>query len=1125
MEALAITDHGVMFGAVEFYKAAKARGIHPVIGCEVYVAPRSRLQMEAADREAAHLILLCENETGYKNLSFLVTRGFVDGFYYRPRIDYELLEEHAQGLICLSACLSGDIPRLLTQGRYREAKALALRLQSIFGPDRFYLELQDHGIPEQRQVNAELVRIHEETGIPLAATNDVHYVRREDAEAQDILLCIQTGKTVDEPERMRMQGDQFYLKTPEEMERLFAWRKDALENTGHIARRCRYDFDFNTSHLPDFPVPDGKPHLQYLRELCEEGLARRYHPVTQELRDRLAYELDVIGSMGFVDYFLIVWDFIRFARSRDIEVGPGRGSGAGSLAAYCLEITQVDPIEYGLIFERFLNPDRVSMPDFDVDFCYVRRGEVIEYVNEKYGEDHVAQIVTFGTMKARAVLRDVGRVMNMAYGDVDQVAKMIPMQLGITIEKALELNPELRQRVGDDPAVARLVSMARRLEGLPRHTSTHAAGVVISRLPLVEYLPLNRNGDVITTQFTMTTVEELGLLKMDFLGLRTLTVIRDCTDLLKERGVEVHIRGLDFADPEVYEAISRGETDGIFQLEGQGMRAFLRELKPDRFEDIIAGISLYRPGPMDYIPKYIAGKNNPACVRYDHPLMANALSVTYGCMVYQEQVMQLVRDLAGYSLGRSDLVRRAMSKKKHDVMVKEREYFIHGLTRDDGTVEVPGALRRGIPENVANKIFDDMMDFANYAFNKSHAAAYAVVAYQTAWLKVHYPVEFMASNMNSVLGNSGKIADYIQYCRKHAISVRPPDINRSGVGFTVEEQSIWFGLSAIRNVGRGAAEEILRERERGGEFPDLFDFIRRCGSEILNKRLVESLIMAGAFDSTGVYRSRMLAVFEQAMDAIGRAQKGSVKGQISLFELDGGREAEPLPQYPELAEHPRIRLLSMEKEMTGVYISGHPLGDYQEVLKNFPVDSSWFGKAEDSEEEGDPDFAEEPRVTDGQSVKLAGIITERSTKATKSNELMAFLTLEDLHGQVEILVFPAVYRACRALTDPDTLVAVEGRVTVREGESAKVIAQSLSPLSEGKRQARKLLIRVPKGVSAFQKEAMLGALASHPGDTNVYLYEEDTGKKFHLPNRSVNPEAGLLEDLQLILQADCVKIA
>ena len=1116
MDSLAITDHGVMYGVVDFYKAAKARGIRPIIGCEVYVAPRTRKDMQAQDREAAHLVLLCENEEGYLNLIKMVSLGFTEGFYYRPRIDYPLLKQHSGGLIALSACLSGDIPKLILQGRYDEAKELALRMKDIFGPERYYLEMQDHGIPEQRQVNAELLRLSKETGIGLVATNDVHYVHQEDAQAQDILLCIQTGKTVDDQDRMSMTGDQFYLKSPEEMEAMFGWCPEALANTAAIAARCQVDFEFGHLHLPDFPTPNNEDHAQYFRRLCYEGLAQRYDPITPEIRQRMEYEITTIEHMGYVDYFLIVWDFIRFARSKQIEVGPGRGSGAGSICAYALAITEVDPIRYSLLFERFLNPDRISMPDIDIDFCYERRGEVIDYVIKKYGADHVAQIITFGTMAARAVIRDVGRALNMGYGEVDAIAKMVPNELNITLQKALEKSSDLREKIAEDPAAARLMELARKLEGLPRHASTHAAGVVISQKPLTEYLPLARNGQVTTTQFPMTTVEELGLLKMDFLGLRTLTVIRDAVDMINaSTGEQVDIRALDFEDPTVYGIISEGDTDGIFQLEGQGMRNFLRELKPDRFEDIIAGISLYRPGPMEYIPKYIWGKNHPDQVVYDHPLMERSLAVTYGCMVYQEQVMQIVRDLAGYSLARSDLVRKAMSKKKHDVMVKEREIFVHGLV-EDGQVTIPGCVRNGVPETTANKIFDDMMDFASYAFNKSHAAAYAVVAYRTAWLKVHHPVEFMAATLNSVMGNTPKVALYVAYCRKHGAQLLPPNINRSGVRFTVESGNVRFGLAAVRNVGEQAVKAILQQREEKGPYQDLFDFLERVPADVVNKRLVESLIKAGAFDHMGANRAQYLQIYEQAMDSAAQQAKHNLAGQLSLFDMGGGSDDfKPHPDLPQVEELPQRALLAMEKEMTGIYISGHPLDDYREQLERFSVNSLHFSEPEEGES----------TLHDGQNVTLAGIITELTTKATRNNDTMAFLTLDDLYGSVEALLFPATFKRYRSILRQDELVVLQGRASFREGEDGKLVVQS-AQLLQKRQQVDKLFLKQSVNTPEFVMEAVKGALHSSPGGVAVYLFEEATGKKFLMgKDLWVDATPSLLEELRELLGADCVKVA
>ena len=1133
MTHLAMTDHGVMYGAVDFYKEAKAQGITPIIGCEVYMAARTLYDMEAQDRESAHLILLCENETGYKNLCKLVSKGFVDGFYYKPRIDYDFLEQYSEGLICLSACLAGDIPKLLRDGRYETAKALALRLAGMFGPNHFFLEVQDHGIPEQREVNQGLLRLSQDTGIPLVATNDVHYVRKEDAAAQDILLCIQTQHTVDEPDRMRFETEEFYLKSPKEMQDLFPWCPDAVERTQTIAEMCRFDFDFSTLHLPLFHAPDGMDNETYLRNLCWEGLARRYDPVTDVLKERLQYELNTIVTMGYVDYFLIVWDFVNYAHTVGIEVGPGRGSGAGSLAAYALGITAVDPIRYNLIFERFLNPERVSMPDFDIDFCYERRGEVIDYVIRKYGADHVAQIITFGTMASRAVIRDVGRALNMSYAEVDAIAKMVPMELGMTLEKALSVSTELRIRCSEDPAAKRLMEMARKLEGLPRHASTHAAGVLITRLPVTEYLPLNRNGDVITTQYPMTVVEQLGLLKMDFLGLRTLTVIRDALDMIEAgRGVKVDFSQMSMDDPAVYAMISQGDTDGVFQMESAGMRSFMRELNPDCFEDIVAGISLYRPGPMDYIPRYVEGKNNPASVHYDHPILENALSVTYGCMVYQEQVMQIVRDMAGYSLGRSDLVRRAMAKKKHDVMRKEREIFIHGLV-EDGKVVVPGAVRRGVPAEIANKVFDDMMDFANYAFNKAHAAAYAVVAYRTAWLKVYYPMEFMAALMNSVMGNASKISLYIQYCRRHNIPVYPPHIRSSELKFSVQDGGIRMGLAAVKNVGKGAVEQILQERRARGPYVDLFDFVDRLQGEAVNKRLVESLIKAGAFDNMGATRSQLLAIYEQALDGAQRAKKENLAGQVSLFDLSGDATAPAVmarPVVPQVPEHSLRTLLSMEKEMTGVYISAHPLDEVREEMERFTVHADMFAADEQEEAMG------RSALEDGQVVQIGGIVDQCVTKLTKKNDTMAFITLEDLYGEVEVIVFPAVYRRVQRMVQPDQLIKVMGRVSLREGEAGKLIAQDIYLLTEDTKEVQpgnvkpalqeakdfRLCLKIPRAARPALLGQIQDTLARYPGDVPVFILEEASGKKYRVKDVCVTAEQVLQEALHQLLPASCI---
>ena len=1122
MGACAITDHGVMYGVVDFYKAAKARGIRPVIGCEVYVASRKLTDMETKDRESAHLVLLCENMEGYQNLIKLVSTGFVDGFYYHPRIDYDLLEAHTGGLICLSACLGGDVARAVADGRMQDAKDISARLQRMFGPERFYLEMQDQGIPIEREVNAGIASIAKDLGIPLVATNDVHYTRREDAPAHDVMLCIQTAKTIDDPQRMRFEGDQFYLKTPDEMASVFDWCPEALENTAKIAARCQVDFDFESLHMPEFDVPAGEDREEYMGRLCYEGLLRRYGQATPELEQRLSYELGVIRSMGYTGYFLIVWDFVRYAREQDIEVGPGRGSGAGSLVAYCLGITEVDPIRYNLLFERFLNPDRITMPDFDIDFCYERRQEVIDYVTRKYGADHVAQIITFGTMAARAVIRDVGRALNMSYADVDSIAKMVPFQLNMTLEKALQQNKDLAERMASDEKVEQLMQMALKLEGLPRHASTHAAGVVISRKAITEYVPLQRNGDIITTQFPMGIIEQLGLLKMDFLGLRTLTVIRDAVDMAAARGKTIDIRSIPLDDTEVYALLSAGDTDGVFQLESGGMRAFMKELKPDHFEDIVAGISLYRPGPMEFIPRYVAGKHRPETIRYDHPILKKSLDVTYGCMVYQEQVMQIVRDMAGYSLGRSDLVRRAMSKKKHDVMLKEREIFINGL-EENGQLVVEGALRRGVPEAVANKVFDDMMDFANYAFNKSHAAAYALVAYRTAWLKVHHLVETMAALMNSMLENTGKVAFYIQSCRRRGIEVLPPHVNQSEVKFSVDENGhIRFGMAAIKNVGRGVVASILEERRARGAYKSFYDFLERNHDDTLNKRVVEGLIKAGAFDGMGANRAQLLAVFEQALEGAHAERRRNVEGQVSLFDLGGNQEqGMPRPALPQIEEYPPRTMLQMQKETTGVYITGHPLAEHQAELDAFAFNSLMFG--EGSEEE------ETAAVKDGQAVQLGGIVAGKTIKTTRAtNENMAFVTLEDLVGTVEIIVFPKLFKQHANLLENDFIIGVTGKASLREGEAGKVIAERIYPLGgqqPASQEALKVYLKIPAGSPAFLMEAVQGALLRSPGSSAVYVLDETTGKKYCMDKRYwANPTSDLYKDLYTMLPQVNVKV-
>ena len=1045
MTSCAITDHGVMYGCIDFYSAMKDAGIKPIIGCEVYVC-RDRLDKSAANREYSHLILLCENNTGYQNLMKLVSEGFLTGYYYRPRIDYNLIRQHSEGLICLSACLSGDLPKLLLQGRYDDAEAYVREMQDIFGEKNFYVEIMDHGIREEKIVMPRLISLAREMNVPLVATNDCHYLEEKDADAQEVLLCIQTGKTLDDANRMRMDTRQLYVKSEDEMRTLFAACPDAVDRTQEIADRCNVEFEFGVTRLPHYPVPAGETALSMLTRLTHEGLRERYPDAkeTDEPWQRLNYELNVISSMGYVDYFLIVWDFIRYAKSQGIMVGPGRGSGAGSIVAYSLGITMLDPLKYQLLFERFLNPERVSMPDIDVDFCYERRQEVIDYVARKYGADHVSQIITFGTLQAKGCIRDVGRVLGMSYQNTDAVAKAIPFDLGMTLEKALTLSPLLKTMYDEQPEVHRLIDTAMTLEGMPRHASTHAAGVLITGKPVMEYVPLQRNDEVITTQYPMGTIERLGLLKMDFLGLRTLTVIRDTLDMLREQGIDMKPEDIPRDDPAVYEMISAGDTDGVFQLEGGGMRTFLTNMKPSCFEDIIAAISLYRPGPMESIPRYIQGKQNPSSIHYETEKLRPILDVTYGCMVYQEQVMQIVRDLAGYSYGRSDLVRRAMAKKKHKVMAQEREYFIHGKLNDDGTIDVPGCVRNGVPEEVASHLYDEMTAFASYAFNKSHAAAYAVVCIETAWLKRYHPVPFMAAILNSVYGNPAKIAAYIQYCRSRGIAILPPDVNRSQWKFTVAKApegqlGILFGLGAVKTVGQGAVDAIIRER-KNGTYRDIFDFCRRIDTSECNKRVVESLIKAGAFDGMGGNRPQLMAVFESAMDANSSLRKQTVDGQISLFDMAFG--GAPLVQenhtLPNLPDYPLRQRLALEKEIAGVYITGHPLDDYRDVLGKLPFSTADLDGLEEREDRG--------LSLDGQIVDMGGILTEVKGKATKKGAYMGFITLEDLTGQIECLVFPKVYERYQGMMAVDDLVVLHGRLSIREEEAPKLLVEKLIPL-------------------------------------------------------------------------------
>ena len=1071
--SLAITDHGVMYGVVDFYRACKKEGIKPIIGMETYVAPRSMRDREGSqDREYAHLILLCKNETGYKNLMILSSEAFLHGFYYRPRIDYDLLKQHSEGLVCLSACLAGDIPQALLANNYDLALMHARRLQGMFGED-FYIELQNHGIPEQIQVLPGLRKIAKEIGAKCVATNDVHYVSTDDAEAQDVLLCIQTQRFVDEPDRMRMEGDQFFLKSEEQMRLALPEDAEAIANTQDVVDKCNFEIQFGVRRMPAFIAPDEQDNVSYLRALCDAGMKKKLPDADAEARERLEYELGVIVQMGFVDYFLIVWDFIHYAKMNGIMVGPGRGSGAGSLAAYCLDITDVDPLKYNLLFERFLNPERVSMPDFDIDFCYERRQEVIDYVAEKYGAGHVSQIITFGTMAARAVIRDVGRVLRVPYADVDKLSKMVPFELNMTLERALTISPDLKAQYQSDETTKKIIDLSLRLEGLPRHSSTHAAGVVISSVPITDVVPLQVNDSVITTQFPMTTLEELGLLKMDFLGLRTLTVIRDTLGFIEESGRAVpDLDRVPFTDAKVYQMIAAGDTDGVFQLESGGMRQFLQQLKPDCFEDLIAGISLYRPGPMEQIPRYVKGKHNPDTVVYSHPLLEPILCTTYGCMVYQEQVMEIVRALAGYSYGRSDLVRRAMSKKKHDVMAKEREYFVHGT---DGVV---GAVANGVPEAVANHIFDEMMDFASYAFNKSHAAAYAVLAYRTAYLKYYYPVEFLTALINSFLGSVDTVASYVYSARNHGIKVLPPDVNFSRARFAPENGAIRFGLAAVRNVGGAVMEAMVQERTQNGTFSSFFDFCDRVDG--LNKRMLEALISAGCFDSMGGKRAQYLAVYERALDASVAVKKARGAGQMSLFDLDGGdslaSEQIPLPSVPELSHQ---IILVKERESTGLYLSGHPLDNYQDQLKTLRYTIDELAEADGT-----------GRVKDEEQVLVGGLLTQCKQKPTRSGSgLMGYAVLEGITGSVEAVLFPRTLQQAGSLFVDDAPVLARGRLNIREDRANSLLIDEIKPLGEVNKTVYIRFESLPES----ETQRACSFLKRYPGETPVVLY--DAAKK------------------------------
>lgn len=1123
MDSIAITDHGVMYGCVEFYKQAKEQGIKPIIGCEVYVAGHSMYEKNGREgKDIYHLVLLVKNETGYKNLMKIVTKASIDGFYYKPRTDHDFLKKHSEGLIALSACLGGEIPSSILENNMGKARETALFYKEIF-KDGFYLELQDHGIKEQLMVNEELIKMSRELNIPLVATNDVHYIRKEDAKAHDVLLCIQTGKTLNDESRMRFPTDEFYLKSPEEMYELFSYIPEALENTVSIANECNFDYEFHKSKLPEFPLPDGTDHFEYLKDLCCKGLKERYSDISDELTGRLEYELGIIRKMGYVDYFLIVWDFIRFARENNIMTGPGRGSAAGSIVAYTLGITKIDPIKYNLIFERFLNPERVSMPDIDSDFCYERRGEVIDYVVKKYGKDNVSQIITFGTMAARLCIRDVGRAMNYSYAEVDKIAKMIPSAPNITIDKAMEVNQDLKDIYDSDERVKALIDVAKSLEGLPRHTSTHAAGVVIASKPLVEFVPLQKNEDMIVTQFTMNNLEELGLLKMDFLGLRTLTVMRDAVEMIKyNRGKEIDLDKIDFSDKEVYKMIGEGRTVGVFQLESSGMTSFMKELKPDNLEDIIAGISLYRPGPMSEIPKYIENKKNPQNIKYDPPQLESILNVTYGCMVYQEQVMQIVRELAGYSMGRSDLVRRAMAKKKHKVMEEERKNFIYGIADEKGSIVVPGCVRKGISAESADKIFDVMMDFASYAFNKSHAAAYAVIGFQTAYLMHYYPAEYIAAMLNSIMGNSNKVAFYIRFAEDMGIKVLPPDINESYTKFTVKGNTIRFGLAAIKNAGVNALESIIKCRKEKGKFVDLPDFCSKVDTSCVNKKIVESLIKAGAFDCFKVYRSKMLAVYERILDGVNSDRKKNITGQISLFEdLKRGDNYIDV-EYPKIDEFEKKYILAMEKEMTGLYLSGHPLDEYREALNMQTNTKISDITADKSLEEQSYDTS--LKIKDGNNVIIGGIITAVNKKITKSNEMMAFITVEDLYGSIEVVIFSKTFEKCKSLIYEDNIVVINGRVSIREEEGPKVLCESIKNLS--KISMHKIYILTENTRAAKDAANMMKTeISKSRGNIPIYICTKKERNKFML-NRDlwVNGDQSILSYLKEKFGSENVKV-
>ena len=1114
MESLAITDHGVMYGVIDFYRAAKEAGIKPIIGCEIYVSPGSRFERESGNSEDRyyHLVLLAENDLGYHNLMKIVSKGFTEGYYYKPRVDYEVLREYSEGIIALSACLAGEVQKYLARDMYEEACRSALRYQDIFGRGNFFLELQDHGIEMQKKVNMDLMRMSRELGIDLVATNDVHYIYDTDYEAHDILLCIQTGKKVADKDRMRYEGGQYYLKSEEEMRKLFPYAQEAIDNTAKIAERCNVEIEFGVRKLPKYQVPkefwdseteEGEASWRYLHHLCYKGLRERYGEERPELVERLDYELSVIRNMGFIDYFLIVWDFINFAKTNGIIVGPGRGSAAGSIVAYTLAITDIDPLKYNLLFERFLNPERVSMPDIDVDFCFERRGEVIDYVVSKYGKDNVAQIVTFGTLAARGVIRDVGRVLDMPYAQVDAIAKMIPNELNITIDKALKMNPLLRKEYDEDSSIHYLIDMSKRLEGLPRHTSMHAAGVLISQKAVDEYVPLSRSSDgTITTQYIMTTLEELGLLKMDFLGLRTLTVIQNAVNLVeKNKGIKLNLNEIDYNDKQVLDYIGTGKTEGIFQIESAGMKSFMKELKPESLEDIVAGIALYRPGPMDFIPKYLKGKNDPSSITYDCPQLEPILKTTHGCIVYQEQVMQIVRDLAGYTLGRSDLLRRAMSKKKQSVMEKERQNFVYG-NEEEG---VDGCIKRGIDEATANKIYDEMIDFAKYAFNKSHAAAYGVVSYQTAYLKYYHPVEFMASLLTSVIDNSSKVTDYVMNCKAMGIEILPPDINESERNFTARGNSIRYGLSALKSIGKNVVDQIVAERNERGNFQNLQEFLERMTDKDMSKRIVESLIKSGALDCFEGNRRQKMMIFGSIMDDISQSKKKMMAGQMSLFDIvSDDLKSDFEIKFPEVAEFSKEELLAFEKEFIGLYVSGHPLEEYQEKWRKHISRTTRDFMLSDEEE---------TVVEDGSKETIGGIISEVTVKITKNNSVMAFISIEDLYGTVEVLVFPKFYEKFRQIIQEENKVFVSGRVSAGGEENAKLICESMT---EFQAVPAEVWIRFENKADYEEKTAeLMETIKNSDGNDKIVIYlKEENAKKVMPPSCNINADLEMLDRMK-----------